>query len=194
VLVNTKEISLIIIFVALTVALDPLRIPSGYLLFVFYRFSEIPIVAAFLLFGPKVGVSVAVINLAAETLLFPVGIATSIGRPFVLLLTLSMLLGIYLAGKFLKRRAPQNQNLGIKAITFYSALGALTRTAFAPFVLFPLYRFLLPLVWQSFSDAQVMAMMPFLMLYAFTLPLYTIPIGYVIARTISRNLRIGNQL
>jgi riboflavin transporter FmnP len=192
--VKTKEIAFVIIFAALTVVLDPVRVPSGYLLFVFYRFSEIPIVAAFLLFGPKVGVSVAVINLAAETLLFPVGIATSIGRPFVLLLTLSMLFGIYIAGKFLKRRVPKNQNRGIKAIICYTALGALTRTAFAPFVLYPLYRFLMPLVWQSFSDAQVMAMMPFLMLYAFTLPLYTIPIGYMIARTISRNLKVGNLL
>lgn len=136
----------------------------------------------------------AVVNLVAETLLFPVGIATSIGRPFVLTLTLCMLFGIYLAGKFLKDRAPKNQNHETKAIIFYTAIGALTRTAFAPFVLYPLYRFLLPLVWQSFSDAQVMAMIPFLMLYAFTLPLYTIPIGYIIARTISRNLKIGNQL
>jgi riboflavin transporter FmnP len=194
VLVNAKEISLIIIFAALTVALDPVRVPSGYLPFVFYRFSEIPIVAAFLLFGVKVGVSVAVLNLAAETILFPVGVATSIGRPFVLALTLSMLLGIYLASMFLKRRAPQSKNFGVKTITCYTALGALIRTAIAPFVLYPLYRFLLPLVWQSFSDVQVMTMLPFLMLYAFTLPLYTIPIGYIIARTISRNLRVGNQL
>lgn len=181
-------------FSALTIALDPVRIPSVYLLGVFYRFCEIPIVAALLLFGPKIGVSVAVLNVAAEIILVP-GPTVFVSPPFVLMLTLSMLLGVYSALRFLKPRASLSENRGTKAIIYFTAFGALFRTALAPFILYPLYRFLLSLVvGLSFSDIQVIALMPSLMLYAFTFSLYTIPIGYLIARTVSRNLKVGNQL
>ena len=164
-----------------------------YLPGVYYRFCEIPIVAAFLLFGHKIGVAVAILNVPAEILLFP-GPAVFITAPFVLMLSLCMLLGIHLASKLLKRKASQNEDRGARAVTYYTAFGALTRTAMAPLVLFPLYRFLLALMWMSLSDTEVFAMMPFLMLYAFTFSLYTIPIGYLIARMASRNLKVGNRL
>ena len=191
---NSREIALIIIFVALTIALDPLRIPSMYLIGSYYRFCEIPIVAAFLLFGPKVGISVAVLNLAAETMIYPAQAGVTVGRPFVLLLTLSMLLGLCLAQKFLKWRKLQGKASGKQTGLYFTVFGALIRTASAPIVLFPFYRYVLPLVWISFSDMQVIALMPLLMFYALTFSLYTIPIGYLIARTVSRNLKIGNQL
>ncbi len=193
VVVNSREIALIIVFVALTIALDPIRIPSGYLLGVSYRFSEIPILAAFLLFGPKVGVLVAVLNLPAEIILFPIP-STIIGVPFVFMLTMSMLFGIYLASVFLKRKTLQNPACKAKPIKYFTAFGAFFRTSLAPFVVAFDYRFMLPIVGFNLPDKIILGLMPAFALYAFTFSLYTIPIGYLIARTISQNLKIDTRL
>jgi len=187
---NTREIALTIVFAALAIALNPVAIPAGYLTGYYYRFWEIPIVAAFLLLSPKIGVTVAVLRTVAELTLFPTP-AGIFGPLFALPVTLSMLLGIYSADKLLKRKASQNKSLGAKPVTYFTALGALFRTATVPFVMYPMYRFILPL---SLSDAQIMALMPVIMVFALTLSLYTIPIGYIIARIVSRNLKVGNQL
>jgi riboflavin transporter FmnP len=190
---NTREVALTITFTALTIVLDSVRIPSVYLVGVNYRFCEIPIVAAFLLLGPKIGVSVAVLNVPAEMLLFP-GPGALVGPPIVIFLTLSMLLGIYSALRLLARKSSEIKNLGTKPVRYFTAFGVLFRTGIAPFVLYPTYRFLLPLVGVSFSHEQVMMLLPALMLYALTFSVYTIPIGYLVARTVSRNLKVGNQL
>jgi riboflavin transporter FmnP len=191
--VNSREIALIIVFVALTVALDPIRIPSGYLLGVSYRFSEIPILAAFLLFGPKVGVLVALLNVPAEIMLFPVP-STIIGVPFVFMLTMSMLFGIYLASGYMKRKTSQNPTFKTKPIKYFTAFGALFRTSIAPFIIAFDYRFMLPIVGFHLSEKIILGLMPAFALYAFTFSLYTIPIGYLIARTVSRNLKIDTRL
>jgi len=187
---NAREIALIIVFTALAIALNPVAIPAGYLPGSFYRFWEIPIVAAFLLLGPKSGVTVAVLRTVAELTLFlgPVGV---LGPPLALVGTLSMLLGVYSADRLLKRKASQDKNLGTKPVMYFTALGALFRTVIVPFVMYPVYRFLLP---RALSDVQILALMPALMVFTLTLSLYTIPIGYLIARTVSRDLKVGNRL
>ena len=190
---NTRAIALTIAFAALTIALTPVAVPAVYLTGFFYRLWEIPIVAAFLLLGPKIGVTVAVLRTLAELTLFP-GPTGVLGPPIALLLTLSMLLGIYSADRLLKRKASQDKNLGIKPVTYFTSFGTLCRTVVVPFVMYAMYRFLLPLGGPSFSDAQIMALMPAFMVFALTLSLYTIPVGYLIARTVGRNLKMGNQL
>ena len=190
---NTKAIALTIVFTALAIALSPIAIPAGYLPGFFYRFWEIPIVAAFLLLGPKSGVIVAVLRTVAALTLFP-GPAGVVGPPVTLLVTLNMLLGVYVADRLLKRKASQDENLGTKPVMYFTALGTLTRVALSTFVTYVLFRFLLPLVGFSFSDTQIMALIPVVMLFDLTLSLYTIPVGYLMARIVSRNLKIGNQL
>jgi riboflavin transporter FmnP len=192
--VNSREIALIIIFTALTMALDPVRVPSVYLFGVYYRFSEIPIAAASLLFGLKIGVPIAIMNVAVEIALFPTP-ASVIGVPFVLVLTLSMLLGIHTAFRFMKRRTSKITNRGTTtSVKYFTAFGTLFRTAPVPFVVGFLYRFMLPIVGFNPSDAVIVSLMPLFTLYALTFSLYTIPIGYLIAKTISKNLKVGNQL
>lgn len=190
VILNTKVISLTIVFAALAIALTPIAIPAGYIGF-FYRFWEIPIVAAFLLFGPEVGVTVAVLRTLAELTLFPgpiPGVLGFLGALAALGGTLSMLLGLHLAGWLLKRRASQDENSGIKPGTYYTALGGLLRMLIVPFVMYPVWRFL------SLSDAVIIGFVPPLMLFAFTLCLYTIPIGYLIATMVNKALAVGKRL
>ncbi len=188
---NTKAITLIIAFTALTIALDPIRVPSVILPGVYFRFCEIIIVVAFLLLGPAIAISIAGLNTLVEIILFP-GPTVLVGRPLVFLLTLSMLFGIYLAGKLLKRKGLQNQNHKLKPVIYYAALGALFRAAVAPLLNYPMWRFVIPaLAGVPLSFEQVMALMPAFMLYAIIFCLYTIPIGYLLAGVVSRSLKIG---
>jgi riboflavin transporter FmnP len=189
---NTKAIALTIVFAALAITLNPVAIPAGYLLGFYYRFWEIPIVTAFLLLGPKSGVTVAMLRTIAALTLFP-GPVGPLGPPIALLVTLNMLFGVQAANRLLKRKDSQHENLGTKPVTYFTAFGTLTRVALSTFVTYILYRFLLPLVGLSLSDAQIMALIPVVMLFDLTLSLYTIPIGYLMARIVSRYLEIGNQ-
>jgi riboflavin transporter FmnP len=190
--VNTKEISLTITFAALTITLDPLRVPSVILPGVYFRFCEIIIVVAFLLLGSIVAISIAALNTLAEIVLFP-GPAVLVGRPLVLLLTLCMLFGIYLAGKLLKRKALQNPNHRVKPVIYFTAFGALLRAAVAPLLNYPMWRFVIPtLAGVPLSFEQVVVLMPVFVLYALVFCLYTIPIGYFIARVVGRSLKLGN--
>jgi riboflavin transporter FmnP len=189
---NTKQISLIIAFTALTIALDPVRVPSVILPGVYFRFCEIIIVVAFLLLGSAIAISIAGLNTLVEIILFP-GPTVFVGRPLVFLLTLSMLFGIYLAGKLLKRKAFQNPNRRVKSVIYFTALGALFRAAVAPLLNYPMWRFVIPaLAGIPLSFEQVMALMPAFMLYAVVFCLYTIPIGYFVARVVGRSLKLGN--
>ena len=191
---NTKEIALIITFAALTIALAPFRIPSVYLPGVYYRFCEIPIVVAFLVFGPKIGISIAGLNVFAEIVLFP-GPAVFVGRPIVFVLVLCMFLGIYFAHWLQKRKAKLNSNANLKTGIYYTAFGTLIRTVVAPLVNYPFYRYVVPLLsGLSLSDAYVTALIPGFIIYALTFSLFTIPIGFLIARVVSRNLNVGTKL
>jgi riboflavin transporter FmnP len=186
--VNTRAIALTIVFTALAIALNPIGIPAVFLTNFYFRFWEIPIVAAFLLLGPKIGVAVAVLRTIAELTLFP-GPAGVLGPLIALPVTLSMLLGIYLAERLLKRKTSQDKNHGTKPVIYFTGLGVLFRTATAPLVMYAMVYFLMNL-----PSAEIIALVPLFAVFALILSLYTIPVGYLIARTASRNLNVGNQL
>jgi riboflavin transporter FmnP len=189
--VNTRAIALTIVFTALAISLTTFGLPAVFLPNVYFRFWEIPIVIAFLLLGPKIGVTVAVLRTLAELTLFPSPVGSFLGPLTALGGTLSMLLGVYSATWLLKRKVSRNRLSGTKLVIYFTVLGTLFRAAIVPFIMYPVWRFFLPL---TLSDAQIIVLMPPLMLFVLTLCLYTIPVGYLIARTISRNLNIGNQL
>ena len=172
--------------------MDPIRIPSGYLLGISYRFSEIPILAAFLMFGPKIGISIAALNLPAEIVMFP-SPSMILGVPFVFILTLCMLIGVYFASRLLKSKETQATDDRKKGL-YYTIFGSLFRTAVAPFIMAFVYKFVLPIVGFQLLDMQILALMPALAFYALTFSLYTIPIGYIIARIVGKNLKVGSIL
>jgi hypothetical protein len=102
-----------------------------------------------------------------------------------------MLLGVYIAVWLLKRKPfpAQGKRFGIAAVTLLAVLGAFSRASIVPFIMYPVYRFFLA---QPFTDARIMALVPGIMIFAAILALYTIATGYVVAKTISRSLGIGN--
>jgi riboflavin transporter FmnP len=189
---DTKTIALTIVFAAVTIALTPISVPAGFIFGYFYRFWDIPIVVAFLLFGPRVGVTVDVLRALAELTLLP-GPTGLTGPPTALAGSLAMLLGVYVAGWLLKRKSfpAPDKRFGIAPVTVFAALGTLFRASFAPFIMYPVYRFFAP---RAFTDAQILILVPGIMLFAAILALYTIVTGYLIAKTINRSLGVGNKL
>lgn len=190
---DAKAIALIIAFAALAIVLNPVRIPSVFWPGFNYRLWEIPIITAFLLFGPKCGISVAVLNGAAQIVFFP-GPAGAIVLPWGVVLMLSMFLGIYIASKLIDSRVSQGKNLGKKPIVYFTAFGTLSRVVIMLFVDYGVYLFLLPIVMgRTFTDAYIIALMPAMVIFNITVPLYSIPVSYLIAKTVSKNLEVGKQ-
>jgi len=189
---NSKEIALVIVFTAVAIVLTPIAIPAGFLRGWGFRFWEIPIVIAFLLFGLKIGLSVAVLRTLAEMTIFPspVGI---LGPPSALLGTIVMLLGLYAAEIFLKRKPAPDKDRGVKSGLYFTVFGTLARLAFSPVAAFIIYGFLLPMVGVSIPVPAIIALIPLIMVFDLILSLYTIPIGYVVARIVGRNLKVGRQ-
>jgi hypothetical protein len=50
------------------------------------------------------------------------------------------------------------------------------------------------LVGVELTEPAIIATLPLVVLFNVTIVLYTIPIGYFIARTVSKNLKVGNQI
>lgn len=96
---DSKAIAAIIVFSALALVLNlsPAKIPAPYAPFLIYQIWEIPIVAAFLLYGPKVGVAVSIVNTLALLAIFQGALPT--GPLYNLAAVLSMLFGVYIVHK-----------------------------------------------------------------------------------------------
>lgn len=101
---DSKTIAVIVVFAALTIALNlsPVKIPAPYAPFLIYQIWEIPIVAASLLFGLRVGVPISVINTLVLLAVFPGELPT--GPLYNLVAVLSMILGIFLVQRLLGTR------------------------------------------------------------------------------------------
>lgn len=193
---ETRAIAITITFAALSIALVPFRLPTFYWPGFYYYVFEIPIVTAFLLFGFKSGVSVAILNGIGRMVLLP-GPLGFFMIPWSVVVTSSTLLGVYLGHVLLRRRVSSaNTLLGRRPIMYFTGLGVLSRALIMSFLDYTVfYRVLLPFVLaRSFSDAYIVALMPGIVLFNVTLPLYTIPISYLLAKTVNRNLKVGHML
>ncbi len=192
---DTKTITLIIAFAALTIALNTIRIPTFYWPGFNYRVYEIPVVVAFLLFGSKIGISVTALNVIGQLVFFqvPGGI---VAYPFGLIAILTMMFGVYLAHALIKRRFPSESTPPESRIVIYlTVLGVAFRAAIMPFLDFGLlYHFLLPLaLGRSFTETFMVGLIPGMIVFNATVPLYTIPISYFVAKRVNKSLRLNNS-
>lgn len=191
---NTKTIALIIVFAALTIALEPVRIPIPIWPGQYYRLWELPVVIAFFLFGFKIGFAVAILDAVGYIWLFP-DLSGPLGPPWRLVVMLSVFLGLYIATKITNRNQTEQQSRWKKPVLYFTALAILSRTAIMPFVDYGVYRFLLPFViGRIIPDAYILGLMPAIVFFNITVPLYIVPIAYGVAKTVSRNVSVGNGL
>jgi riboflavin transporter FmnP len=186
---NTRALALIITFTAVAIALNTVKIPTIYWPGVSYGFSEIPIVVAFLLFGLKVGVIVGFLDFVAQVFLFPMGPPGMVAYPIAFIGLLFMLLGMYLAAKYLARKKTECSDK--KKVFYLAAFGSATRGAVMPVIIYEVfYQIMLPLVGIKIPENILVGLIPSFFVFALTVPLYTIPIAYVIATKVSKSLQI----
>lgn len=193
ILVNTmwasKKIALVVVFAALTIVLNPIRIPTIYWPGFFYRLWEIPIVIAFLLFGFKISIAVGILNVLAQIILFPLP-AGILAYPWGFVAIFVMLLGLQIGKKINKT----NQNTR-KTLLILTAFGVLLRVIIMPFVDFAVYNSLLPIaLGRTFTLTYVLSLIPAIIAFNIVVPLYTIPTAYLISQKISQNLNFNQHL
>jgi riboflavin transporter FmnP len=196
---NTKKLTLFIVFGALTIALNPafthIAFFAPFAQGLVYQIWEIPIVAAFLIVTPSAGLAISLLNTAALFAFFPGALPT--GPFYNLAATLSMQAGIFVA-YWISKRITQSkmqdpmQQFKPKWIAFSTATGITFRVVFMSILLYFALPQPYPIGYQSFGFTQALtiAYLPFAAFFNATLALYTIPIGYFVARTIKKNLRI----
>jgi riboflavin transporter FmnP len=196
---NSKTITITIVFTALTVALNPvftgIGVPAPYMPFLIYQIWEIPIVAAFLLISPKSGVVISILNAAVLLALFPG--ALLLGPLYNLIAILSMLSGIYVAHRILThgilREKTKNVTLQLetKLITLSTVIGITFRVGIMSIVNYVVLRYPPPIGYST-PEAAIIATLPLIGLFNATLALYTIPLGHFIADAIRSNLKLYN--
>ncbi len=193
-MLKTKVIAVIVIFAALTIVLEPIRLPTYFWPGQYYRLWELPVIVAFFLFGFKVALSVTIIDAVGYIMIFP-DAAGILGPPWRIILMLSVFLGLYLAFKFVNRKTLNQESWWKKPVIYFTLFAILSRAAIMPFVDYGVYRFLLPFViGRGIPDAYILGLMPAIVFFNITVPLYIIPVAYLVAKTVSKNLRISNKL
>jgi putative flippase GtrA len=197
---NTKKLTLTIVFAALTVALNPaftnIAFYAPFATGLIYQIWEIPIVISFLIISPIAGVAISLLNTAVLFAVYP-GILPT-GPFYNLAATLSMQVGIFVAYVIAKRithRKTQNPMAQFepKWVALSTAMGILFRVTFMSVLLY----FALPqpppigFANFGFDQAATVLYLPAAAFFNATLALYTIPIGYFVAKTVKKNLRLN---
>ncbi len=192
---DTKRLTLIIIFIALTTALSiggP-KIPAPYAPFLYYQLWEIPIVVAFLAIGPKAGVTVTIINTLILLAVFPGSLP--IGPIYNLDAVLAMLLGIYIPYKIATRKCPTEklssflrQHLKLISVSA-TALGIILRVL----VTTPINYFALQLTYPfgfGLNSTGSLVLLPEIAFFNATVALYTIPAALAVVVAITSRFKL----
>jgi len=183
---NAKAIGIIIAFTALTTALNFVRIPAPYNPVLSYQLSDIVLIVAFLLFGLKVGITIAGLHMILKMTIF-VDVSGPVGPPYYLIAFLSMFFGVYLFEKLVKLNK-SDKGLS-KNVALSTSLGTFTRTLIMLPLDYIVYGFLVSVV-SGLSIAEsyelVIIAMPSMIFYNITVPIIMIPTSYFIARKLSR--------
>jgi len=186
---RSRVIASTALFTALTLALNlsPIKFPAPFAPFLYYQIWEIPIVAALILCGLKIGISVTIINTAALIALFPGALPT--GPLYNMVAVLSMLLGIYftvnLTSSVLKFG-------GTSTLLLSTLIGTVSRVVAMTVMNYALIRYPPPLGF-SLPEESIMPLLPLIGAFNTTLALYTIPIGYLVAKAVATKIQIPRQ-
>jgi riboflavin transporter FmnP len=193
---NTRAIAITIAFAALTIVLNPafsgIALPAPFLPYVSYYIWEIPIIAVLFLVGLKPAILIALLNAAVMLAVFP-------GHPFIhpigsLISGSSTLLGAYLGYKLTTRGISQEKKPpGSRLVVYSTAFGIISRVAVMTFVNYELLHFASSsFLGIELTEPVIIATLPLVVLFNVTIVLYTIPLGYFMAKTVSKNVKIGS--
>jgi len=181
---NTRTLAAVVIFAALATVLDlsPLKIAFPPLPFLYYQIWEIPIVVAFLIYGATALILVTMINTAVLLVFFPGGLPA--GPIYNMAAILSMILGIGIIKFFTARHSPKHDAL---VAALYTTFGVSFRTVCMSFINYSVLGLPSPFGY-SLPTAAVIIDLPLIAVFNATLALYTIPIGYSLAKIVTSNI------
>jgi riboflavin transporter FmnP len=184
---NTRAIAATVVLAAITITLNPgftgLAVPAPFFPWVTYYLWEIPVVVACFLVGPKHAVLITVLNLI---ILLAIAPGFAIQQPFYqCTAAITMLGGIYLAIRISNRKPSQQKAVPKRRLLLFStAFGILFRVGIMAVVAYVFFRY--PVVGFELPEPLILLMIPLIALYDATFALYTIPIGYFIAKTVQK--------
>ena len=184
-------------FAALAIALNTIRIPSIFWPGFAYSFCEIPVLVAFLIFGFKSGFLVEALHIAGQEIFFPAGPAGIVVYPMCFIFVPLMFSGIYLASKFLARRAASGKQISEKKRALYFAgFATALRGGIMPIIDYTImYSILLPLVLSiTIPAAHIAALVPSFIVYNITNALYVVPVAYLVAKRVSKYLKMETSI
>jgi riboflavin transporter FmnP len=185
---DSKKISILVVFAALTVFLNisPIKIPAPYAPFLIYQLWEIPIVTVSILYGFQMGVSVSIINTLILLLIYPGALPT--GPIYNFIAVLSMLSGIYIVKKlYLTFIKINNEKISNIASTI---LGIIMRVIIMTILNWIVLPFPPPIGFSLPLDITI-AYLPLIGFFNATLALYTIPLGLMLAKAVNDRLNIS---
>jgi riboflavin transporter FmnP len=190
---NTKAFAMSIAFAVVAMVLNPavtgIKIPSPFLTGLYYQVWDIPIIVAFLLLGFKYGVFAGVLNSVFLFAVFP-GPSQPLYAPSNVVAQFSMMIGIYLAIKFFIRSGPAKKTASrIKLIVTSTILAMVVRLPVMLAVMFVILHYLMGL-----AETVTFALLFVQVIYILVISAYTIPVAFVVARTVNNHLKVGNQL
>ena len=192
---DARSIALTVSFAGIAIVLNPaisgLGIPYPPFPSLIFNIWEIQVIAVFLLFGFRFGMSVAAINA-----LFLFAVWPGPSRPFYALGTIcsafSMMLGIYVMFKLFGNRIRPEQisdHTKLVAAATGSAI-ALRIAILAPYM----YLLLRSPVYNLPNLFVVTFVLPWQALYNIVQPIITVPVAFVIARGVYRNVRVSGKV
>jgi riboflavin transporter FmnP len=192
---NSKAISLIIMFTALAAALNVYgpKIPFPLYPFLFFQLWEIPIVIAFLMIGPRSGIIVGAINTLILFAVFPGDLPA--GPLYNFAAVLSMLLGIFIPYK-IATRGCKTENIGNYLRSHLVMLGVsatvlaiILRVALMTVINYFALQQPFPIGFQM-PQIAVLTFLPLGAIFNATVALYTVPIAIGITAAVLTRIKI----
>ena len=193
---NTKSLALIISFAAIAIALNTIKIPAVFWPGNFFQLSDIPIVVAFLLFGVKVGVFVGILNLLGQLAFYLISPIYIVAYPMGFVATLLMLLGVYIACKYITRKNASGKLGTQRPIVYLTGFAVISRAAIMPIIDYQIFFGLLFPIFSGYAFPQttLVALIPVLILFNVITSLYTIPVAYTVAARVKKILKMETGL
>jgi riboflavin transporter FmnP len=184
---DARAIALISIFGALTIVLTRFFFPAPYFPILFYELWEIPIVTVFFLMSPKYGFLTLAINTLVAFIFFPAFSTPGLSPIYSFIACSSMLSGVLIGYKLTANNA-MTPSFEKRIVISSTLLGIMMRVIIMTCVVY------ISFVWIIGNPANVIiASLPFIAIFNITLPLYTIPVGYLLSKTINKKLKINNE-
>ena len=103
------------------------------------------------------------------------------------------MVGIFIADRLTRKNSQEERSFGVKKIALSTSLAMLVRVVVMAPIMFAIlhYGFIAPKVPDAYTIAVVL---PLQAVFNITIALYTVPVGFLLARVVSRNLKVGNKI